>query len=782
MAAMLARFGCDAQRTGFERHTAGGDHSVRLPGKLRFIMIAVDGCIEEAWQSREQRRARRTQRRCTTERGVVVTYALVDSVDPDSHEARTRAGIATKLAELKGFEFAGEYDRGARYDGPVYFVPSDALSSIEAAQALGIHGEDDLFGGVVPHGFVATKVITHPLFDAQAHAPPGWVPAFPQAVAGSVLEGFSAFAREDAQRAGARLLERGPVRVKRATGIGGRGQFVVKTRDELADVLGAIEAEEFSTSGVVVEENLDDVTTYSVGQVRVAGLLASYCGTQRLTTNNRGAEVYGGSDLFVVRGDFDALLRFPLTDAVRLAIAQARAVRRGRARMLPGLLRFAAQLRRDAGHRCAGTAALGRPRAIVADRRRERRRGRSARSVPRRPRTGVGARRFRRDLRREPAAARGCGGLFSRRRRARRPAHQVQPGRARCRRTTSSLTSPSASSTSPARWSRRGRSSPASCSCMAGAEASNSTSRGHARWRRWAASASRSTCAATCKRVRSTKPSRARTTCATSLPPTTCSRRIRSVDTTRMAVVGSSYGGYLAAILTSQRPVKWLALRAPALYKDSDWELAKRHLKTQQDLEAYRRLPVRPEESRALRACTAFTGDVLIVESEHDLIVPHQVLVNYREACVAARSLTHRVIEDADHGLSEAPWQQAYTSLLVSWLSEMLFGAKIGKQVAPGETPHPPRRLRRTERAAKIRTVRRRRSSRHVAPPDAESRSPRPDRRRCRPREPRASTLRTRSSNTSSSPHGVATTYSTRLPRYAARLQLARQQARRRAR
>jgi dienelactone hydrolase len=161
----------------------------------------------------------------------------------------------------------------------------------------------------------------------------------------------------------------------------------------------------------------------------------------------------------------------------------------------------------------------------------------------------------------------------------------------------------------------------------------------------------------------------------------------RNVDTTRMAVVGSSYGGYLAAILTSLRPVKWLALRAPALYKDTEWELAKWHLKIRQDLDAYRRQPVRPEESRALRACTAFTGDVLIVESEHDLIVPHQVLVNYREASVTARSLTHRVIEDADHGLSEAPWQQAYTSLLVSWLTEMLFGAKISKQVAQVQPP-----------------------------------------------------------------------------------------------
>src|SRR6185503_9952157 len=40
------------------------------------------------------------------------------------------------------------------------------------------------------------------------------------------------------------------------------------------------------------------------------------------------------------------------------------------------------------------------------------------------------------------------------------------------------------------------------------------------------------------------------------------------VERNSIAVVGISYGGYLASILTSLRPVRWLALRAPALYKD----------------------------------------------------------------------------------------------------------------------------------------------------------------------------------------------------------------------
>src|SRR5437588_1365958 len=96
---------------------------------------------------------------------------------------------------------------------------------------------------------------------------------------------------------------------------------------------------------------------------------------------------------------------------------------------------------------------------------------------------------------------------------------------------------------------------------------------------------------------------------------------LRNVDSDSIAVVGSSYGGYLAALLTTLRPVKWLALRAPALYKDEDWATPK-ELLNRQVLMAYRRSTVKPAENRALAACAAFAGDVLLVESQFDDIVP----------------------------------------------------------------------------------------------------------------------------------------------------------------
>ncbi|UEM06285.1 alpha/beta fold hydrolase [Skermanella rosea] len=154
------------------------------------------------------------------------------------------------------------------------------------------------------------------------------------------------------------------------------------------------------------------------------------------------------------------------------------------------------------------------------------------------------------------------------------------------------------------------------------------------------------------------------------------------VDPSAIAVVGSSYGGYLATILSSLRPVRWLALRAPALYRDEDWNLPKERL-NRDEIAAYRRTRVRPEDNRALASCAAFQGDVLVVECEHDAIIPHPVIANYRAAFDRSRSLTYRVIEGADHALSNQTWQAAYTSLLVSWAAEMILGSRTNGGAPP---------------------------------------------------------------------------------------------------
>lgn len=148
------------------------------------------------------------------------------------------------------------------------------------------------------------------------------------------------------------------------------------------------------------------------------------------------------------------------------------------------------------------------------------------------------------------------------------------------------------------------------------------------------------------------------------------------VDPEAIGVVGISYGGYLASLLTVERRVQWLALRSPALYPDHHWNEPKASLNKDPGLMPFRHSRVTADDNLALRACAAFTGDVLIVEAENDVIVPHQTVRNYEAAFANAHSRTTRILRGADHALSDKQHQWQYTQILVGWLSEMVRGAR----------------------------------------------------------------------------------------------------------
>ena len=117
-----------------------------------------------------------------------MTY-LVCRTDAREHERVTQRGVAARLATMMGCRFDEIRDiAAARPIDLGYVVPDVTIASLEAARALSIRGEEDLFGGVVPFPFVAAKTITHPLIDPATVAPQGWRSDFPERVlVGSVL-------------------------------------------------------------------------------------------------------------------------------------------------------------------------------------------------------------------------------------------------------------------------------------------------------------------------------------------------------------------------------------------------------------------------------------------------------------------------------------------------------------------------------------------------------------------------------------------------------------------
>lgn len=253
------------------------------------------------------------------------------------HDGLTKAQLAQRLAELLGLDYAGVQSVARAPDGGrAYYVP-EATVHAQDAMELGIHGPADLFGGVVPENFVATKVITHALVRADSVAPQGWSPRFADRVREVVLPGYSAFGAADARRACARLLEDGAVRLKAADGVGGSGQLVIGSIADLDAHLRGVDPAELRRHGVVLERNLRAVQTCSVGQVQVGAWRLSYHGRQRLTRDHAGRSVYGGSSLRLVRGGYEDLLATPLQDEVRSAVEQALVYHEAAMQEFPGL-------------------------------------------------------------------------------------------------------------------------------------------------------------------------------------------------------------------------------------------------------------------------------------------------------------------------------------------------------------------------------------------------------------------------------------------------------------
>lgn len=293
--------------------------------------------------------------------GVVVVYVPATQQDLSEHERSSLLGFARRLAALRGCASVSVGLPPQAQAGPRYFLPSDTLTSAEAA-TLGIAGPQDLFGGVVPHAFVATKAIGHPRLQAGAAAVAGWSDDFARRVQDTVLAGYTVFDRADARTAGERLLARGPVRLKPVRARGGLGQSVAPDLAALEAQLAGIDAAEVAAHGLVLEENLQELHTFSVGQVRVGDLVASYFGRQHTTRNNYGSQVFGGSDLTVARGGFDALLALQPPVQLRMAIDQVHRYEAAVRSCFPGF--YTSRSNYDV---LVGRDAAGRPRSAVLE-------------------------------------------------------------------------------------------------------------------------------------------------------------------------------------------------------------------------------------------------------------------------------------------------------------------------------------------------------------------------------------------------------------------------------
>lgn len=256
---------------------------------------------------------------------LVKIFPVLAGTMNNEHDRVARAELARRIARLGGATFVEHEPSTVREpDDPHHtlFIPPGTIELAVAVQ-LGIRNESQIYGGVVPHGFVGSKVITHPLFQPNDSIPTGWRPELGAALAPYVLSGWSAFDIDTVRAASLDLLQHGSIRLKEVEATAGLGQYVATSPQGLEEAIAQLDAKNIARHGVVIEQNLDNVVTYSVGMTCLFGETISYWGTQRLATNNEGAVVYGGSTLHVVRGGFQQLAALELADDLKQAIEKA---------------------------------------------------------------------------------------------------------------------------------------------------------------------------------------------------------------------------------------------------------------------------------------------------------------------------------------------------------------------------------------------------------------------------------------------------------------------------
>lgn len=253
------------------------------------------------------------------------------------HETTVQEAISRHIATLLNCEFRGNrHDWRVRH-GDCYYVPADTLVGGPDG-LLSDLDEEDFFGGVVPARWVGTKIISHPLWRHDSVAPASWSHSFMEKAGDCVLRGYSVFTLDDALACGTLLLQRGPIRLKLPEFKAGKGQLLITAPMELHLALAGMSQQAIASTGLVIEEHITELMTYSVGQINVNGLTASYVGTQGLTTNNEGDPVYGGSRLVMARGGYEQLLALPVSPRTATAISQARTYEQAALESFDGLI------------------------------------------------------------------------------------------------------------------------------------------------------------------------------------------------------------------------------------------------------------------------------------------------------------------------------------------------------------------------------------------------------------------------------------------------------------
>lgn len=148
--------------------------------------------------------------------------------------------------------------------------------------------------------------------------------------------------------------------------------------------------------------------------------------------------------------------------------------------------------------------------------------------------------------------------------------------------------------------------------------------------------------------------------------------KLKSMGYKKIIVVGTSFGGYMAAHLSAERELAGVILRVPAIYQDEEWELPYAKTERAQGPESARKFRENiTAESKldALSAIKNFKNTVYVVEHAKDSIVPKNVVKAYFD--VAKRG-NYLVVPGVDHSPEMMDEPQKYQDYIQQMIIDII--------------------------------------------------------------------------------------------------------------
>jgi len=149
--------------------------------------------------------------------------------------------------------------------------------------------------------------------------------------------------------------------------------------------------------------------------------------------------------------------------------------------------------------------------------------------------------------------------------------------------------------------------------------------------------------------------------------------REKTGEDVEIVAVGSSFGSYIATLLTTVRNCSDMSLRVPANYIDEGADQPQNGQGHKNpNVTEWRLKKLGSHETKSLLAVHDFAGHIQIIEAAHDELIPHRAVQNYVDVCPDPDKLDYRVMQGWPHSLSTDEKRNIeFQELLISWLKEL---------------------------------------------------------------------------------------------------------------